>query len=149
VGSARVVVRGIGTAPVGYQNGFFGGTASKICATEFRLALGPNNISKICFDPKRPPACGGKASGAPRGCQSLVRLGPSATGGHHVNYWSVACKYPIQDINLVQTGPNVQLCMEPGHFPEWSLSSPDLARMVYFFRGIADPDAIGNSVFFR
>ena len=38
------------------------------------------------------------------------------------------------------------MCMEPGHFPEWSLSSPDLARMVYFFRGIADPDAIGKSV---
>jgi hypothetical protein len=37
--------------------------------------------------------------------------------------------------------------MELGHFPNVTLSSPDLARMVYFFRGIADPDAIGKSVF--
>jgi hypothetical protein len=37
--------------------------------------------------------------------------------------------------------------MELGHFPEWSLSSQDLARMVYFFREIADPDTIDKSVF--
>ena len=37
--------------------------------------------------------------------------------------------------------------MEPHLFPEVTLSSPDLARMVYFVRGIADPDAIGKSVF--
>jgi hypothetical protein len=37
--------------------------------------------------------------------------------------------------------------MEPHLFPEVTLSPPDLARMVYFFRGIADPDAIGKSVF--
>ena len=42
VGNARVVVCGIGMALVGCQNGFFGGLASKISATEFGLALGPN-----------------------------------------------------------------------------------------------------------
>ena len=36
--------------------------------------------------------------------------------------------------------------MEPGTFPEVSVSSADLARMIYFFCGIADPDAIGKSV---
>ena len=40
VGSARVVVCGIGTASVGCRKGFFGGLASKTSATEFRLALG-------------------------------------------------------------------------------------------------------------
>jgi hypothetical protein len=40
VGSARVVVCGIGTASVGCRNGFFGGLATKISATEFGLALG-------------------------------------------------------------------------------------------------------------
>ena len=54
----------------------------------------------------------------------------------YMHYWNVACEYPIQDINLVQAGP---------------VSRSDsiftgLARMVYFFRGIADPDAIGKSV---
>ena len=36
--------------------------------------------------------------------------------------------------------------MEPGTFPEVSVSSADFSKMVYFFRGIADPDAIGKSV---
>ena len=84
VGSVRVVVCGIGPALVGCQNGFFGGLASKISATEFGLALGPHIKPKTRFDPKRAPACGGKASGAPRGCQSLVRLRPTAMGGHGV-----------------------------------------------------------------
>jgi hypothetical protein len=59
------------------------------------------------------------------------------------HYCNVARKYPIQDINLVQTGPNVH-----GAGPLTKMvSSTDLARMVYFFRGIADPDAIDKSVF--
>jgi hypothetical protein len=84
VGSARVVVCEIDTALVGCQNDFFGALATKICATEFGLVLGPNIMSKIIFDPKRPLACGGKAFGAPRGCQSLVRSGPTVMGGHGV-----------------------------------------------------------------
>jgi hypothetical protein len=79
VSSARVGVCGSGTAPGGCQHVDLGGLASKISATEFGLALGPDIKPKIIFDPKRPPACGGKASGAPRGCQSLLRSGPTAT----------------------------------------------------------------------
>ena len=84
MGSARVVVCEIGTASLGCQNGFFGGLATKISATEFGLALGQDTMFKIIFGPKGPPACDGKASGAPRGCQSLVRSGPRAMGGHGV-----------------------------------------------------------------
>ena len=84
VGSARVVVCGIGTASVGCRKGFFGGLATKVSATGFRLALGPDIMSKIRFGLKRPPACGWRASGPPRGFQSLVRSGPTSTGGHGV-----------------------------------------------------------------
>jgi hypothetical protein len=77
MGSARVAVWEIGTAPMGCQN-FFGGLASKISATGFGLALGPDIMPKTRFDPKRPPACGGKASCAPRGCQSVLWSGPTA-----------------------------------------------------------------------
>jgi hypothetical protein len=85
VGSAPVVVCGIGTALaqlVGYPQGFFGALAGKISAAGFGLAPGPNILPQIKIDPKGPPTRDGKASGAPRGCQSVFRSGRTSVGGH-------------------------------------------------------------------